>query len=209
MENCCSSMWLLLPILRELIPAHAWAASSHVTQSPECQPVPLLSSDCCSQLVPSGKGLTCSDFPPDGHEIIWKVVPHPPDPTGSCSSSHQLFNIPHELWWRVCRCPGCRVMACSLLGNAPSSAISLCPALGAATLEQEEKQWPLEHVQGQNLGNEMEAMSKGGWHRDRPGEARGVTFASAAIIQQVSLSGSTREGDKSFEQTPKLDLKQL
>lgn len=91
----------------------------------------------------------------------------------------------------------------------PSSAISPCPALGAATLEQEEKQWPLEHVRRQNLGNEMEAMSKGGWHRDRPGDAIGVTFASAATIQQVSLSGSTTEGDESFKQTPKFDLKQL
>lgn len=60
-----------------------------------------------------------------------------------------------------------------------------------------------------NLDNEMEAISKGGWHRDRLGDARGVTFASAAIIQQVSLSGSITEGGKSFKQTPKLDLKQL
>lgn len=35
------------------------------------------------------------------------------------------------------------------------------------------------------------------------------SFASAAIIQQGSLSTSTTEGDKSFKQTPKLDLKQL
>lgn len=35
------------------------------------------------------------------------------------------------------------------------------------------------------------------------------SFASAAIIQQGSLSTSTTEGGKSFKQTPKLDLKQL
>lgn len=64
-------------------------------------------------------------------------------------------------------------------------------------------------MQGENSGNEMEAMSKGGWHKDRHGDTTGVTFASAAIIQQVSLSGSTTEGGKSFKQTPKLDLKQL
>lgn len=91
----------------------------------------------------------------------------------------------------------------------PSSARSLCPALGPTTLAGEEKQWPPEHVQGQNLGNEMEAMSKGGWHRNRLGDTRGVTFASAAVIQQVSLSGSKTEGGKSLKQTPKLDLKQL
>lgn len=131
MENCCSSMWLLLPIRRELTPAHAWPAGIQVTKSPECQPVLVLSNECCSQLVPPGKGLTCSDFPPEGHEIICKAVPHPPDLTGFCSSSHQLFKRRHEFWWRVCGCPGCRVMACSLLGNAAKLSYIPLPSPGS------------------------------------------------------------------------------
>lgn len=49
---------------------------------------------------------------------------------------------------------------------------------------------------------EVETMSKGGRHRDRPGDVRGVTFSSAAVTLQVCLSGSTIEGDKSFKKNP-------
>lgn len=56
---------------------------------------------------------------------------------------------------------------------------------------------------------EVEAIPKGGWHRDGPGDIRGVAFSSPAVTLQVCLSGSTTEGDKSFKQNPKLDLNQL
>lgn len=53
-------------------------------------------------------------------------------------------------------------------------------------------------------GNEVEATSKGGWHSDRPGDTRGVTFASAAVIQQVSLSGSNQREVNNLNKPPNL-----
>lgn len=162
MENGCSSVWLLLPIPRA-DPSPCLASCHPCHTKPECQPVLVLSSECCSQLLPSGKGLTCSNFPPEGREIICKVVPHPPDLTGSCISSHQLFHRPHKFWWRVCRWPGCMVVACSLLGNAAKLSSIPLPSPGSCYPSQEGKQWPLERVQGQNLGNEMkQSLREGG-----------------------------------------------
>lgn len=126
METCCCSVWLLLPIpspcLASWYPCHkkSWMPASH-------RPL----SECCSQLLPSGKGLTCSDFLPEGHEIICKAVPHPPDLTGSCISSHQLFNRLHKFWWGVCRCLGCMVTACSLPGNAAKLSYIPLPSPGS------------------------------------------------------------------------------
>lgn len=101
----------------------------------------------CLQLLPSGRGLTCSHFPPEGHEIICRVISHPLTWLGPVSPPISFFTDPINsgagfagalaLWpWLV---PSWAML--------PSSVMSLCPALGAATLAQEEKPWPLEHVQ--------------------------------------------------------------
>lgn len=137
MENGCSSVWLLLPIPRA-DPSPCLASCHPCHTKPECQPVLVLSSECCSQLLPAGKGLTCSNFPPEGREIICKVVPHPPDLTGSCISSHQLFHRPHNFGGGFAGGLAAWSWLVPSWAMLPSSVLSLCPALGAATLHRRE-----------------------------------------------------------------------
>lgn len=140
-------------------PSPCLASCIHVTKSPECQPVPALLVSAARSCSPLGKGWHA----PISHLrdmksfaklcltlLTWLGPVFPPISflTGPINFGGGVAGVLAVGSWLV---PSWAML--------PNSAISLCPALGTATLAQKEKQWPLEHVQGQNLGNEMEAMS--------------------------------------------------
>lgn len=140
METCCCSVWLLLTIPRELIAAHAWPAGIHVTKSPECQPDPVLWVSAAHSCSPLGKGWHAPISHLRDMKSFAKLCPiplawlDPLSPPISFLTDPINFGRGFAGVWAVW---SWLVPSWAML---PSSAISLCPALRAAALAQEEKQ---------------------------------------------------------------------